>query len=133
MITGDHRDTAIAIASDLGMIDGEDQVLTGPELERLSISEFSRKLSSARIFARVTPHQKLQIVDAVRKAGHFAAVTGDGVNDAPASRAANIGVAMGKMGTDVAREAADLVVSDDTFASIVAGIDEGGIAYDDIR
>lgn len=133
MITGDHRDTATAIARDLGLVDSDDQVMTGPEVEQLSAAERSRCIDTVRVFARVTPRQKLEIVEAFRNAGHYVAVTGDGVNDAPALRAANIGVAMGRMGTDVAREAADLVVSDDNFASIVAGIDEGRIAYDNIR
>lgn len=133
MLTGDHRDTATAIARELGLIDQEDQVVTGPELERLSALEFARRVVSARVFARVTPRQKLESVMASRQAGHYMAVTGNGVNDAPALRAADIGVAMGRMGTDVARDAADLVISDDNFASIVAGIDEGRIGCDNIR
>ncbi len=133
MITGDHRDTAVAIARDLGLVERDDQVLTGPELAGLSDAELAAAVHRVRVYARVTPNDKLRIVDAIRRAGFFVAVTGDGVNDAPALRTANIGVAMGKMGTDVAREAADLVISDDNFASIVAGIDEGRIAYDNIR
>jgi magnesium-transporting ATPase (P-type) len=90
-------------------------------------------IQSARVFARVAPRQKLELVEAARRVGHFVAVTGDGINDAPALRAANIGVAMGKSGTDVAREAAELVLSDDNFATIVAGIEEGRVAYDNVR
>ena len=133
MVTGDHRDTATAIARDLGLVETADQVMTGPELEQLSPDQLVQQVASVRVFARVSPRQKLEIVNALRRAGHYVAVTGDGVNDAPALRAANIGVAMGRMGTDVAREAAELVISDDNFASIVAGIDEGRIAYDNIR
>lgn len=133
MITGDHRETALAIARELQLIDRAEQVLTGPEVELLSDKVLEEKVKTVRVFARVTPGQKLRIVEALRQGGHYVAVTGDGVNDAPALRTANIGVAMGRMGTDVARDAADLVVSDDNFASIVAGIEEGRIAYDNIR
>lgn len=133
MITGDHRVTALAIARDLGLAQREDQVVTATELIGKSEAELGAMVEDVRVFARVTPRQKLQIVEAARKAGHYVAVTGDGVNDAPALRSANIGVAMGKAGTDVAREAADLVISDDNFSSIVGGIEEGRIAYDNIR
>lgn len=133
MVTGDHRVTALAIARDLGLAHGEEEVITGPELAEKSRDELAEIVRRIRIFARVAPRQKLQIVEAARQAGHFVAVTGDGVNDAPALRTANIGVAMGKAGTDVAREAAELVISDDNFATIVAGIEEGRIAYDNIR
>lgn len=133
MVTGDHRITALAIARDLGLAQRDDQVVTAAELEGKSEEQLGAMVENVRVFARVTPRQKLQIVEAARKAGHYVAVTGDGVNDAPALRAANIGVAMGKAGTDVAREAADLVISDDNFSSIVGGIEEGRIAYDNIR
>ncbi len=133
MVTGDHRITALAIARDLGLAEHESQVLTGPELAEETPESLAELVRKTRVFARVAPHQKLQIVDAARQAGHFVAVTGDGVNDAPALRAANVGVAMGKAGTDVAREAAELVISDDNFATIVAGLEEGRVAYDNIR
>ncbi len=133
MVTGDHRVTALAIARDLGLAQHESEVLTAADLENQSPEQLNAIVRQARVFARVTPRQKLQIVNAARAAGHFVAVTGDGVNDAPALRAANVGVAMGKSGTDVARESADLVVSDDNFSSIVNGIEEGRIAYDNIR
>jgi magnesium-transporting ATPase (P-type) len=133
MITGDHRVTALAISRNLGLASDECAVITGPELEGKSQEELERIVQHVRVFARVAPRQKLQIVEAARKSGHYVAVTGDGVNDAPALRTANIGVAMGKAGTDVAREAADLVLSDDNFATIVAGIEEGRVAYDNIR
>ena len=133
MVTGDHAVTALAIAKDLGLATHESQVLTGPQLEKLSATELRSAIATTRVFARVAPRQKLQIVEAARQANHFVAVTGDGVNDAPALRTANIGVAMGKAGTDVAREAAELVISDDNFSTIVAGIEEGRIAYDNVR
>ena len=133
MITGDHRVTALAIARDLGLAQDESQVMTGAEFQEKTPEELSEIVGRIRVFARVAPRQKLQIVEAARQAGHFVAVTGDGVNDAPALRVANIGVAMGKSGTDVAREAAELVISDDNFATIVGGIEEGRVAYDNIR
>ena len=133
MVTGDHPVTALAIARDLGLASDPSQVVTGPQLLDTTPEELQHMARTVSVFARVGPHQKLQIVEAARHAGHFVAVTGDGVNDAPALRAANIGVAMGRSGTDVAREAADLVISDDNFATIVAGIDEGRIAFDNIR
>jgi magnesium-transporting ATPase (P-type) len=122
-----------AIARQLDLAHDDTDVITGRELADLSPEQFAASVGTARVFARVTPRQKLQIVEAARAAGHFVAGTGDGVNDAPALRAANLGVAMGKGGTDVAREAAGLVISDDNFATIVAGIEEGRIAYDNVR
>ncbi len=133
MITGDHRVTALAIARDLGFARDDSQVVSGRELEGKTPEELAELVGNVRVFARVAPRQKLEIVKATQAAGHFVAVTGDGVNDAPALRAANIGVAMGMAGTDVAREAAELVISDDNFATIVAGVEEGRIAYDNIR
>ncbi len=133
MITGDHPVTALAIARDLGLASEPDQVVTGSELANMSPAEMDEAVKTALVFARVAPHQKLELVDAARRTGHFVAVTGDGVNDAPALRAANIGVAMGKSGTDVAREAAELVISDDNLTTIVAGVEEGRIAYDNVR
>jgi magnesium-transporting ATPase (P-type) len=133
MVTGDHPVTALAIARDLGLAERPDEVVVGPELAAMSAEELRTLMSRARVFARVAPHQKLEIVEAAKAAGHYVAVTGDGVNDAPALKAANIGVAMGQAGTDVAREAAELVISDDHFATITAGIEEGRIAYNNIR
>lgn len=133
MVTGDHRATALTIARELGLAQHESQVITGAELLEKTPEQISETIRGIRVFARVQPHQKLQIVEAARRNGEFVAVTGDGVNDAPALRAANIGVAMGRSGTDVAREAAELVITDDNFATIVAGIEEGRIAYENIR
>jgi magnesium-transporting ATPase (P-type) len=133
MVTGDHPVTALAIAVELGLAKGRDEVVTGAEMERLALPEISRLLATVRVFARVSPQQKLDLVRAAQAAGHFVAVTGDGVNDAPALRAANVGIAMGRTGTDVARENAALVIADDHYASITAGIEEGRIAYDNIR
>ena len=133
MVTGDHPVTALAIARDLGLASSPDEVVTGSMIARSSPAELAAFIDHARVFARVAPHQKLEIVEAARRAGQFVAVTGDGANDAPALRTANIGVAMGKAGTDVARDAAELVISDDHLATITAGIEEGRIAYDNIR
>ena len=135
MVTGDHPATALAIARQLGIAEAADAVVTGAELTALAADTDAqrRRIADARVFARVEPTQKLAIVEALRACGHFVAVTGDGVNDAPALTAAHIGVAMGRGGTDVARSAADLILTDDNFASIVAGIEEGRIAYDNVR
>ena len=133
MITGDHPVTALAIARELGFAEHPSQVINGKALEGLNETELAEIVARTRVFARATPTQKLDIVRAARNAGHYVAVTGDGVNDAPALRQANIGVAMGRSGTDVARDAADLVITDDNFATIVAGVEEGRVAYDNIR
>ena len=133
MVTGDHPLTALAISRDLGLASSADEVVTGADLVATEAEALPGLIARTKVFARVAPHQKLEIVNAAREAGHFVAVTGDGINDAPALRAANIGVAMGKSGTDVAREAAELVISDDHFGTITAGIEEGRIAYNNIR
>jgi calcium-translocating P-type ATPase len=134
MITGDHATTALAIARQLGIAAGPDEVVLGRDIARAGDSPAAlAALARASVFARVEPAHKAGIVHALRGAGHFVAMTGDGVNDAPALQQADIGIAMGRSGTDVAREAADLVIADDNFASIVAGIEEGRAAYDNIR
>jgi len=133
MVTGDHPVTASAIARQLGIADLDHPAVTGVELEAMDETALHQMVRDRSVFARVAPQQKLDLVRAAQAIGHFVAVTGDGVNDAPALRAANIGVAMGKAGTDVAREAAELVVSDDDFSSIVNGIEEGRVAYDNVR
>ena len=135
MVTGDHPVTALAIADKLGLDPDPCRVVRGLDLEALAPkpADLDRAVENATVFARVEPIQKLSIVESLRRLGHFVAVTGDGVNDAPALRAANIGVAMGMGGTDVAREAADLILTDDDFSSIVSGVEEGRIAYDNVR
>lgn len=133
MITGDHPDTALAIARQLGPSWISSKTLTGSELKKLDGDERTRAIVQSLIYARVEPTQKNMIVAELQNQGHFVAVTGDGVNDAPALKTAHVGVAMGADGTDVARAASDLIVTDDNFASIVAGIEEGRAAYDNIR
>lgn len=135
MVTGDHPVTALAIARELGLANNTNQVVTGSELKQKSknIDEFDTLVSNARVFARVEPTQKLEIVNSLQRNGHFVAATGDGANDAPALKAAEVGVAMGKYGTDVAREASELIITDDNFSSIVAGIEEGRVAYNNVR
>jgi len=136
MVTGDHPITALAIAQQLGLAEQQSSVVTGSDLANVlqqSQDRFHDIVLQSSIFARIDPHQKLLIVQALREAGHFVAVTGDGANDAPALRAAHVGVAMGKQGTDIARESSELIITDDNFASLVAGIREGRIAYANVR
>lgn len=133
MITGDHRATAVAIARRLGIMGSRDEVLTSSQLEAMDDRELLRVIRQVAVFARVSPAHKLRIVRALRKQGGVVAMTGDGVNDAPAIKEADIGIAMGLSGTDVAREAADLVLSDDNFSTIVSAIEEGRHIYNNIR
>ena len=133
MITGDHAATASAIAKMLGISSEESGVMTGKEIEAMSDDELFNKVKDISVFARVSPQHKLRIVEQLIRYGEIVAVTGDGVNDAPALRAAHIGIAMGKSGTDVAKEASDMVLADDNFASIFAAVEEGRVVYDNIK
>ncbi|HEX5082573.1 MAG TPA: cation-translocating P-type ATPase, partial [Blastocatellia bacterium] len=133
MITGDHPHTAMAVARDLGIAGDNDAALTGPELDKLSDDELRRRASHVAVYARVSAEHKLRIVRAWRALGGVIAMTGDGVNDAPAIKGADIGIAMGKTGTEVTKEASDMVITDDNFTSIAAAVEEGRGVYDNIR
>jgi len=133
MITGDHVDTAFAIGRQLGIVDHFRQCMTGETLSRLSDQEFIDRLDNIRVFARVSPAQKVRIVDGFKQRGEIVAMTGDGVNDAPSLKKADIGIAMGMTGTDVARQASDMILTDDNFATIRRAIEEGRGVYENIR
>ncbi|MCG0276946.1 MAG: calcium-translocating P-type ATPase, SERCA-type [Thermanaeromonas sp.] len=133
MITGDHRLTAQAVAQELGLPAGDDQILTGSQLDSLSDQELIRAVKDVSVYARVSPVHKLRIVRALKANSHVVAMTGDGVNDAPAIKEADIGIAMGRTGTDVAKESAAMILADDNFATIVAAVEEGRAIYTNIR
>lgn len=133
MITGDHKETAFAIAKEIGIVKHKNQVITGAEIDKLSEEELSKKLDLVGVFARVSPENKVRIVEAFKKRGHVVAMTGDGVNDAPSLKKASIGIGMGIAGTDVTKEVADIIVTDDNFATIVVAVEEGRKIYQNIQ
>ncbi|WP_327444763.1 calcium-translocating P-type ATPase, PMCA-type [Clostridium tarantellae] len=133
MITGDHKNTAYAIGKDLNIVNSQDQVLTGEDIEKLSDKDLKNKVKNIRIFARVTPNHKLRIVKAFKQNGNIVAMTGDGVNDAPAIKEADIGISMGISGTDVTKESSAMILMDDNFGTIVSAVEEGRTIYDNIR
>ena len=133
MITGDHALTAEAIARDLGILESGQKAITGNELEDMSDAEIKEALTRTSAFARVSPAHKLKIVQLLQQENQIVAMTGDGVNDAPALKQADIGVAMGITGTDVSKGASEMVLTDDNFSSIVAAVEEGRAIYDNIR
>lgn len=133
MKTGDHKETAVAIAKEIGLVKGDAKALTQEELEKMNDSEFKKAVMGVNVFARVTPKMKLKIIQELQKQGEIVAMSGDGVNDAPALKSADIGISMGIIGTDVARESSEIVLTDDNFASIVNAVEEGRIVFQNIR
>ncbi|MGI6559066.1 MAG: calcium-transporting P-type ATPase, PMR1-type [Limnochordia bacterium] len=133
MITGDHYRTAAAVGKELGLLEGEGEILTGVDLDRMTDRELSQLVERITVYARVTPQHKLRIVRALKAKGHVVAMTGDGINDAPAVKEADIGIAMGKTGTDVTKEASSMILVDDNYATIVAAVEEGREIYENIR
>ncbi len=133
MITGDHANTAVAIGKEIGIFEKGDEFLTGAELEKMSVSQLAKIVHKIKIFARVNPIHKVKILEALKKNGKIVSMTGDGVNDAPALQKADIGVAMGITGTDVSKEASDIILTDDNFATIVASIESGRVIYENIK
>jgi Ca2+-transporting ATPase len=133
MITGDHKDTAVAIARELGLYHNDSSALSAHDLDKLTDEQLAQRVESVSVYARVSAEHKLRIVQAWKRRGAIVAMTGDGVNDAPAIKAADIGVAMGITGTDVTKEASDMIVTDDNFASIAAAVEEGRAVFDNIR
>lgn len=133
MITGDHSETAFAIAKEIGIVENKSQILTGREIDALSDEDFLNKLNFVNVFARVSPENKVRIVEGLKKLGHVVAMTGDGVNDAASMKKSNIGIGMGMTGTDVTKEVSDLIITDDNFATIVLAIEEGRKVYKNIQ
>ena len=133
MITGDHKITAVAIAKQIGIYEDGDMALTGEELDALSDEELARDITKISVYARVSPENKIRIVDAWQKNGNIVAMTGDGVNDAPALKKADIGVAMGITGTEVSKDAAAMILSDDNFATIIKAVSNGRNVYRNIK
>ena len=136
MVTGDHELTAVAVAKEIGLLPvnaQESEVINGHELERIDDEKFKELVDQIRVYARASPEHKLKIVKALKEKGHIVAMTGDGINDAPAVKLADVGISMGIKGTDVTKEASEIVLADDNFASIVSAVEEGRIIYDNIK